>query len=227
MSKYIIELNDDVQIVHKVRVTSNGNAFSIGIYKDDLEELTADYINEHYGDLQDTAYQKGYDAGIIASSFVDKSDEAYQRGFEDGKKSTLADVSNAEYKHGLEDAWEAARKVGHCKLWDDYTKDTGKPSVCAVAVLDHYTAYEAIAKLKAYDEKQKADGEIKVGDEVISLKKNGEVFEEMPPWIVTYEAKYSYQGFDACGMFHKNPKDSVRKTGRHFDIQKILEEMRE
>lgn len=26
-----------------------------------LEELNSDYINEHYGDLQDTAYQRGLD----------------------------------------------------------------------------------------------------------------------------------------------------------------------
>ena len=101
-------------------------------------------------------------------------------------------------------------------------------SVCtALQVFLKYEGSEVIEKLKAYEEKQKADGEIKVGDEVISLRKNGEVFEDMSPWIVTYETKYSYQGFEAGGMFHNNPKDSVRKTGRHFDIQKILEDMRQ
>ena len=29
----------------------------------DLEELNSDYINEHFGDLQDTAYQKGFKDG--------------------------------------------------------------------------------------------------------------------------------------------------------------------
>ena len=84
----------------------------------------------------------------------------------------------AEYQRGLEDAWEAARKVGHCKLWDDYTKDTGKPSVCAVAVLDHYTAYEAIAKLKAYEEKKSEEDEI---DEKITefLDCNGYTIDEV------------------------------------------------
>ena len=28
-----------------------------------LEELNSDYINEHFGDLQDTAYQKGFEDG--------------------------------------------------------------------------------------------------------------------------------------------------------------------
>ena len=63
MSKYIIELKDDVQVVQKVGVTENGNAFVMNFYKDQLEELTADYINEHFGDLQDTAYKKGFEDG--------------------------------------------------------------------------------------------------------------------------------------------------------------------
>ena len=59
MSKYIIELKDDVQVVQKVGVTENGNAFVMNFYKDQLEELNSDYINEHFGDLQDTAYKRG------------------------------------------------------------------------------------------------------------------------------------------------------------------------
>lgn len=128
----------------------------------------------------------------------------------------------AEYQRGLDDAWEAARKVGHCKLWDDYTKDTGKPSVCAVAVLDHYTAYEAIEKLKAYEEKQKTDDEIKVGDEVDWL---GDCF------IVTrifqpYNMKEQCDGIDDDGcVYNYVLMDDLEKTGRHFDIASILKEM--
>lgn len=146
---------------------------------------------------------------------------------QDWKKKKL----EAEYQRGLDDAWEAARKIGHAsqmKLKEmefDFTdKDwCYNPSWYVVM---NYTSSEAIAKLKAYEEKQKAEDEIKVGDEVISLRKNGEVIEDISPWIVTYETKYAYQGFDACGRFHNNPKERVRKTGRHFDIDKILEEMR-
>lgn len=38
----------------------------------DLEELNSDYINEHFGWLQDDAYERGHGIG-------------YQKGFEDGK----------------------------------------------------------------------------------------------------------------------------------------------
>ena len=121
----------------------------------------------------------------------------------------------------LDDAWEAARKVGHCKLWDDYTKDTGKPSVCAVAVLDHYTAYEAIEKLKAYEEKQKAEDEIKVGDEVET--KDGKRFV-----VTTFGSGFDGDiavGVCADGLGLGVDLKELHKTGRHFDISSILKEM--
>lgn len=60
MSKYIIELNDDVQIVQKVGVTNNGNAFSIGIYKYILEQYTPVDVEKIY----DKAYMDGYNKGL-------------------------------------------------------------------------------------------------------------------------------------------------------------------
>lgn len=60
MSKYIIELNDDVQIVQKVGVTNNGDAFSIGIYKYILEQYTPVDVEKIY----DKAYRDGYNKGF-------------------------------------------------------------------------------------------------------------------------------------------------------------------
>ena len=48
-----------------------------------LEELNSDYINEHFGDLQDTAYQKGINDGSL--DVKQRVEGAYQKGFEDGK----------------------------------------------------------------------------------------------------------------------------------------------
>ena len=52
-----------------------------------LEELNSDYINEHFGDLQDTAYQRGLEEGKKATFglVADASGAEYQKGFEDGK----------------------------------------------------------------------------------------------------------------------------------------------
>ena len=190
MSKYVIELDEDVKILQSISVTPNGNAYTNTQWQANLEELNSDYINEHFGELQDTAYQRG-----------------------------------------LDDAWEAAKKIF------GYEIDGGIPideignvfgyaedkTFCTADIIRHNTAAEAIAKLKAYEEKQKADEEIKVGDEVNWL---GDCF------IVTrifqpHNMKEQCDGIDDDGCVYRDIlMDDLEKTGRHFDIDKILEEMR-
>lgn len=60
MSKYVIELDEDVKILQSISVTPNGNAYTNTQWQANLEEINSDYINEHFGELQDTAYQKGF-----------------------------------------------------------------------------------------------------------------------------------------------------------------------
>lgn len=153
----------------------------------DLEELNSDYINEHFGDLQDTAYQKG-----------------------------------------LDEAWKAARRISVIELngglaGKELMKIYGTTYIHKI--YDDNTASEAIAKMKAYEEKQKADDKIEVGDEV---EWTGDKY------IVTYInydidtseiTDYDLLGDDGSVADHVK-KCSFTKTGRHFDIQKILEDMR-
>ena len=63
MSKYIIELDDRIKLVTSVGVTENGVVYTTSDYVHNLEELNSDYINEHYGELQDEAYQRGFEDG--------------------------------------------------------------------------------------------------------------------------------------------------------------------
>ena len=78
---------------------------------------------------------------------------------------------------------------------------------------------EAIERLKAYEEKQKAEDEIKVGDEV-------EVLNSGNKYLVAWIAGTSLCGFAHDGVTCRLQPSDVRKTGRHFDIASILEEMR-
>lgn len=181
MSKYIIELKDDVQAVQKVGVTENGNAFVMNFYKDQLEELTADYINEHYGELQDTAYQKG-----------------------------------------LNDAWEAARKIVCDEEldWNTLLHIFNRSNF--EGIFGDFSPSEAIDKLKSYKEKQKADDKIEVGDEV--KHKSDRV-----AWtaIVTRICCGTLTLMEHSGASADNyPIEDFVKTGRHFDIAKILEAMK-
>ena len=182
MSKYVIDLRPDCKVVQEI-CESDGKV-SIGAKSINyLEQLNSDYINEHFGDLQDTAYQRG-----------------------------------------LDDAWEAARKIVCDEGIDMNTLCTIFRRGCSDSVIRDYSAAEAIEKLKAYEEKQKADNKIKVRDEVIWTQ------DENIAIVVT--SVYTVEGMEWCDGVTKDGKaysiltKNARKTGRHFDIQSILEDMR-
>ena len=67
MSKYIIEIDDDlsfdVQFLQAIGAEPNGVVRIRHIEFEKLEELNSDYINEHFGDLQDEAYKRGFEDG--------------------------------------------------------------------------------------------------------------------------------------------------------------------
>lgn len=82
-----------------------------------------------------------------------------------------------------------------------------------------HTVAEAINKIKAYEEKQKADDEIKVGDEVKTQE--GIIF------VVTkVTVNNLLVGLTNDGSHCIFEIDKVIKTGRHFDIDKILKQMK-
>ena len=62
MTKYIIEIPDDVQYVLFNGQTDN-KCYTAVRPVAELEVLNSDYINEHYGQMQDEAYQRGYEDG--------------------------------------------------------------------------------------------------------------------------------------------------------------------
>lgn len=166
MNKYVIELRPDCKVVQQI-CESDGQ-ISIGAKSIEyLEELNSDYINEHFGQLQDDAYQKG---------------------FEDGK-------------------WKSEDGCTGCK----YEGKTGEHLPCDYCMNNFKNQWTA-----------KSDN-IEVGDEVNWL---GDCF------IVTRifqprNMKEQCDGIDDDGCVYSNVLiDDLEKTGRHFDIASILEDMR-
>ena len=181
--KYIIEIPDDVQYV-----LFNGKAdnkyYTAVRPVAELEVLNSDYINEHFGDLQDEAYQAGMDK-----------------------------------------AWEIARRIRlNCE--DGGIDGDGLRKMFGTAntytIIKDNTASEAVAKIKAYDNVTPSD-RIEVGDEVI--------WSDGTTIIVTMT--YVDGGVEWCDGVSKGGRayhvllENVRKTGKHYDIQSILEAMRE
>ena len=87
--KYIIDIPKTVGMTEKVGSVhytyfDGIQCNTIILKSDEIEELTADYINEHYGQLQDDAYECGHGVG-------------YQKGFEDGKAVNDKGCEGCEY----------------------------------------------------------------------------------------------------------------------------------
>ena len=189
MSKYVIDIPDDVVALIGVSASKDDNVNVYTQYVSDLNTLTPEYVKEHFSELFDP----------------------YDR----------------TYENGLEDAWECAKKICLCKedggisngelleifkVGSDYT------------ALKKYTASEAIAKLKAYEQRKQEEAKIKVGDEVIGLSSDArgtafvtKVAEESNCVFYTYADGYNSWDYPS----------NLKKTGRHFDITSIFEKMKE
>ena len=149
--------------------------------------------------------------------------EAYQKGYETGYEDGYNEPGKNQqeaYQRGLADAWYAARKLYEID-WDVLCDLFGKVSVRS-EVLDMFTAFEVLQKLKAYKQEQE---KIKVGDEVENTQ-TGVKF------IVTHLWKNNLgeqgvSGFNQeCSAF-STTLDLVVKTGHAFpEIAAIFEKMR-
>lgn len=111
---------------------------------------------------------------------------------------------SAAYQRGLDDAWEAARKIGTftdkalCKLFG------------GGGVVFRYSAKEAIEKLRA--------SEIHVGDEVESCRGR---------WVVCKTDEVLAYGLDTEWVKHVEELSKLKKTGRHFpEVAALLEKMK-
>ena len=171
MSKYIIEIPDDVQYV-LLNGKADNKYYTAVRPVAELEELNSDYINEHYGELQD---------------------EAYQRGLEDGK-------------------WKAEDGCDGCKYYED-TSLTNPCSECSRGCVDHYKPASDPDRIEVGDIVERyIDG--KLDSKGIYLE------EDDGYWRCLFNT-------GAVLMTFAYPKGQFKKTGKHYDIQSILEAMRE
>jgi len=128
------------------------------------------------------------------------------------------------YKRGLDDAWEAAKKLfssmPESAIEKAFPIEWNNGGFNALMNLQ---PQEAIAKLKAYEDKR--SDRIEVGDEV---DWDGDKY------VVTYLnysfetseiADYDLLAYDGSVVDHVK-KCTFTKTGKHYDIASILEAMR-
>jgi len=166
-------------------------------------------VESHYEVTAD-AYQRGYENGFTAGHL--KAKKLGQSFYEDG------------YQRGLNDAWEAARKI--CTNWvlpDSVLSEIFGMNKTIDDIMKENTASEAIEKIRQYE--QEKEEQIQVGDEVENTQ-TGARFIVTHMWVNNHGEK-GVSGFNhECSAF-STALDLVRKTGRHFpEIADVLEKMR-
>lgn len=132
------------------------------------------------------------------------------------------------YQRGLDEAWEAARVIfGYCHADINKAIFDGKAH-CGLSAdrmarnaLDTLSPSEAIAKIREYKERKKAEGEaIKVGDEVTWAS-------DPTHFVVVALVEGKGASVLASGKSHWVNKADLRKTGRHFpQIAEVLVQIR-
>lgn len=157
--------------------------------------------------------------GMIRSDYQKQVDEAYERGYDKGyadktnNDKVCKDLAKDIYQRGLNDAWEAAKKV----VVNPNEGGLDIPALdeifgCATIqqVFRKYSVSEVIVKLKAYEE------ELKVRDEVLVYGNRG---------VVTYICNEDYTVMMYDGSCGKWKRADLKKTGKRHDIDKILKAM--
>lgn len=159
-------------------------------------------------------------------------DRGYKQGYKDGAV-TKVEIAKMEYERGLNDAWEAARKIMLCKSkgglgYEVVLKIFQQANITGTEhfdILYKCSASEAVAKIKEYEEKQEEQAkeeEFKVGDEVN-----------------TNTGRFIVLGIDAGGWYHlwclNNGltydmicSKNLTKTGRSFpQLAELFKQMKE
>lgn len=145
---------------------------------------------------------------LLVESIQEYGMKMYKVGHENGTKlseSKSDPMIKRAYNKGLNDAWEAVRKIMNMPQKDFYELFNSERPYYVITLK---SASEVIEKLKQYDE-QHGTVSVEVGDEVL---------DGVASLVVTsINEDGTVNGFDECGCTYSSVK--VRGvTGRHFDI---------
>ena len=149
-------------------------------------------------------------------SEINPDDVCCKAGYEQGYQEAKTEFYENRYQEGLQDAWELIGKIINMSLsrrkeiLGDYTY---------YDIIQKNTASESLEKIKAYEQEQ---SKIEVGDEVYSdaFETKGVITHITPDGdtVAIMNDGYTMIRQGTCGL---------RKTGKHYDIQSILDGLRE
>lgn len=141
-----------------------------------------------------------------------------------GLDKLVKSSDDAAYKRGLNDAWNAARKIGGigegvipCK---DLQRLFGVDVPCYI--FKNTQVFDALQIVREYEKEKEAEQEIKVGDELISEDGERTVIID-----IEYKTWRVFNGYETTDIYDIQ-KTHWKKTGRHFpQIAEVLKQMQE
>ena len=227
--KYVVEIAEVIGRNGGKQIAMIKGFNTLVFDKSGLEKL------EPYELAEDTAYQKGYnDCERVMDR---KTTEVYNKGYEDGKnavineseKITSKDIADAHDK-GLNEAWNLVRRIESIPdkggLTNKQIEEVFGRYRTSFSLYNEFSAKEAIDRYRQWEDKQKQDTEIKVGDEVVCgdayvvvtyISPEG----EWDGFLLNDEHGKHGQGYTCMSDFR-----GWRKTGRRFSqIIEILSKL--
>lgn len=171
MGKYLIEFDqltnsETGAMVWKARGFSTLVFDRHGISK--LKPMDNDACIEH---LQETGWMQNHDNKVFeqgkecgVNDIASNIAHAREAGYEDGYNAGYNAAQTGEYQRGLEDAWEAAKKLSIMTPEEAEKVFPGAEKYNRFNL--GYSGAEAVKKLQDYRQKGKADLEIHIGDEI-------------------------------------------------------------
>ena len=156
----------------------------------------------------------------VLEDFVNNIEKmGYERGFKDGIMNDRACVKMivGAYRNGVNDVWEAMAAI--LKVNKHELKAMGLPvsgvDYNIAEIVSQYSGVEVVNKVRAWKKREK----VKVGDEITDGKLT---------YIITrvYLGCYDAIRFDGT-VYHDLDISDKHKTGRSFDVEKILGKLRD
>ena len=130
-----------------------------------------------------------------------------------------------DYTRGLEDAWNAAGKIfcgyNHVHMLEVFCEGTQDP--LEKRLFSSYSPQEAIEKLQEYEKEQ--EKKIKIGDEVEVWDGRVRAFLKYICLAESDNCEDRVVGIDRMGSLFERLKSDCKKTGRHFNVLKMLNEL--
>lgn len=225
--KYIIEMKENERLYKAKLDAFNGPV---------IQEIAgAPYTEPDFAQVKDEAYNDGYKAGREAEKVRQPDIEQVRcQAYEEGKKQAkvqaeldvchdIEKVAKGNYKVGLADAWEAARKLSLMspEEAEQVFPGAGKYNRFNLG----YSGVEAIEKIRQYEQEQEELGiqkYFKNGEEVINADGTKAVILHVSE--DNYCQVYTENGCIENWHIHTY---KFYKTGRHFpEIASVLEKMR-